>query len=167
MNYILDASVLIYLIKANLTKEFIDLCENDMVIDKEVYNEVVEQGKENNYPDAIIAENFLINNKFPIIPTDIRKFIHLFRDAGETSCFILAQDNGTCITTDKRAFNKFLTQSVSVVRLDTFFYKKCLNKKYSNEIIIRLLDKLLSVYATNSERYATFIKLLSQKGVGV
>ena len=162
MRYILDASVLIYLIKANLTKEFIDLCENDMVIDKEVYNEVVEQGKENNYPDAIIAENFLINNKIPIIPTDIRKFIHLFRDAGETSCFILAQDNGTCITTDKRAFNKFLTQSVSVVRLDTFFYKKCLNKKYSNEFIIRLLDKLLSVYATNSERYATFIKLLSQ-----
>ena len=162
MRYILDACVLIYLIKANLTNEFINLCENDMVIDKEVYNEVVEQGKENNYPDAIIAEHFLINNKIPIIPTDIKKFIHLFRDAGETSCFILAQDTGTCITTDKRAFNKFVNQSVSVVRLDTFFYKKCLNRQYSKDVIISFLDKLLSVYATNSERYATFIKLLSQ-----
>lgn len=161
MRYILDACVLIYLIKANLTNEFIDLCENNIIIDKEVFNEVVEQGKENNYPDAIIAENFLITQKIPIIPTDVKKFIHIFRDPGETSCYILAKDDGTCITTDKKAFNKFMNQSVSVVRLDTFFYKNCLNKKYSKGVIINYLDKLLAVYATTSERYATFIKLLS------
>lgn len=164
MRYILDACVLIYLVKASLTKEFIDICDATIVIDKEVYNEVIEKGKTKNFPDAFIAEDFLINNNVPIIPTDIKNFINIFRDPGETSCYVLAKVEGTCITNDKRAFNKFKSQSISVINLDTFFYHKSIKKKYSKKAIINILDKLLSVYGTTAERYATFIKLLSQKG---
>lgn len=162
MRYILDACTLIYLVKSNLTSEFTTICDSDIIIDKEVYTEVVEKGKANNYPDAFIAENYLIDNKIPIIPTDIKKFIKIFRDPGETSCFILAKDNGICITSDKRAFNKFEAQSVAVIRIDTYFYKNCIKKQYSKNTIIKFLNQLLRVYATTPERYATFIKLLSQ-----
>ena len=164
MRYILDACTLIYMIKANLTHDFINICDSDIVIDKEVYTEVVDNGKSNNYPDAFTAEKFLIDNKIPIIPTDIQQFIKMFRDPGETSCFELAKIEGICITSDKRAFNKFVNQKVAVIRLDTFFYQNCLKKKYSKTATIGILENLLNVYATTPERYATFIKLITQSG---
>lgn len=157
---ILDACTIIYLIKANLQDEFIKISNVNIVIDKEVYTEVVENGKKNSYPDALIAEKFLIENKIPIIPTDIKKYLYLFRDYGETSCFILAKDEGVCITSDKRAFNKFEQQKVNVKRLDTYLYSEWIKKKYPKEKIITFLDSLLNVYATTPERYAVFIKKL-------
>lgn len=71
MRFILDANTLIYLVKAGLTQEFIKLIDNEIVIDKSVYTEVVEKGIENNYPDSYLVRNFLEMNQIPIIPVNI------------------------------------------------------------------------------------------------
>lgn len=167
MRLILDSCTLIYLTKANLFHEFMKLTKKAVFIDKEVYTEVIEQGKEKNYPDAIEVENYLIEYKIPIIPTDIKKYIHYFRDKGETSCFILAQENGICITSDRKAYNKFRQRSIKVQRIDTYFYQEGIRKRYSKDEIAEILEKLLINNATTPERYATIMKNLIKEGENV
>jgi len=62
MRFILDANAFIYLVETSLSQEFTNLSEVDLVIDKSVYNEVVEKGMENKYPDAYNAKDFLEKN---------------------------------------------------------------------------------------------------------
>lgn len=164
MRLILDACTLIYLTKANLFQEFMNLSSNDVVIDDKVFNEVIVKGKENNYPDASIAEQFLTENHIPTISTNIRPYINYFRDPGETSCFILAKESGTCLTTDKRAFNKFESNEVSVMRLDTYFLREGRKNKYSTKRISTILKKLLTVNATTPERYSNIIEFMLKEG---
>ena len=52
MRYILDANALIYLVKSGLSQKFLKLLEDNVVIDSSVYEEVIEKGINNEYPDA-------------------------------------------------------------------------------------------------------------------
>jgi len=54
-----------------------------------------------------------------MIPIDISNDLQLFRDPGETSCFVLGKESGITITADRRAYNKFLKHQIHV-RLDFF-----------------------------------------------
>ena len=101
MRWILDACTLIYLIKAKLFKQFIDLVKYPVVIDSNVNQEVVIDGKTNNYSDAFEAEALLNEFRIPIISIDISKDLYRFSDPGETSCFLLAIEQGVCITSYK------------------------------------------------------------------
>ena len=90
-----------------LIRTLLKLKKYDIVIDKSVYNEVIEKGIENKYPDAYNAKNFLEKNQIPIIPINVKSDLSKFRDLGETSCYLLAKKDGICISSDIRANKKF------------------------------------------------------------
>ena len=164
MRFILDANALIYLVKTDLTQEFVDLIKDDVVIDKNVYNEVVEKGIDNKYPDAYSAKDFLEKNQIPIIPVNIKSELPKFRDPGETSCYILAKEEGICISSDVRANKKLKNLKVAYLELDTFFYNQLLKKKISKKRFITILDKLKNVSGTSANRISVFLELLSNEG---
>jgi len=97
---ILDANCLIYLAKAELANLCYSLSRKNLVIDSEVYNETVVEGKKIGSIDAFRIEEFLKDNNIPIIPTNITKELAIFRDPGEASCSVLCKAGGTCITGD-------------------------------------------------------------------
>ena len=167
MNFILDANTIIYLIKSNLQENFMEYYKKtQIIIDTSVYAEVVENGLKNNYPDAIIAKNFLQKYKIPIIPIDVSKQIHKFRDAGETSCAILAlnkKTEGVCISSDKKAIKKFATYNIPHIQLDTVYYNLFLNIKLKEDEFFNILYKLEKIYAINSERIIFFYDLIKTK----
>ena len=163
MRFILDANALIYLVKTGLSQEFINLSEVDLVIDKTVYNEVVEKCMESKYPDAYNARNFLEKNQIPIIPTDISSDLSKFRDAGETSCYILAKKEGICISSDIRANKKFKNLNVAFMELDTFFYNQLLKKKIDKKRFINILSELKGVNGTSANRISIFLELISNE----
>lgn len=164
MRLILDANALIYLVKTGLSQEFIKLNEGEIIIDKNVYNEVVEEGIENKYPDAYIAKDFLEKNQIPIIPTDIKSDLPKFRDPGETSCYILAKKEGICISSDIRANKKFKDFNIAFMELDTFFYNQFQKKSIDKKRFINILNKLKSVNGTSANRISVFIELISNEG---
>lgn len=164
MRFILDANALIYLVKTDLTQEFVDLIKDDVVIDKSVYDEVVENGIEHKYPDAYSAKDFLEKNQIPIIPVDIKSELPKFRDPGETSCYILAKEEGICISSDVRANKKLKNLNVAFLELDTFFYNQLLKKEISKKRFITILDNLKSVSGTSANRISVFLELLSKEG---
>ena len=164
MRFILDANALIYLVKAGLSQEFFDLTEDDVVIDKSVYNEVVEKGMEKKYPDAYNTKDFLEKNQIPIIPIDIKSDLSKFRDPGETSCYILTKKEGICISSDIRANKKFKNLNVAFMELDTFFYNQFLKKKIDKKRFINILNELKGVYGTSANRISVFMELLQNEG---
>lgn len=164
MRFILDANALIYLVKTGLSQEFTNLSEVDLVIDKNVYNEVVEKGMECKYPDAYNAKDFLEKNQIPIIPTDISSDLSKFRDPGETSCYILAKKEGICISSDIRANKRFKNLNVAFMELDTFFYNQLLKKRINKKRFITILNDLKGVNGTSANRISVFIELISNEG---
>ena len=163
MRFILDANALIYLVKTGLTQEFSTLIEDDVVIDKSVYNEVVEKGIEYKFPDAYNAKDFLERNQIPIIPTDIKSDLSKFRDPGETSCYILAKKEGICISSDIRANKKFKKLGIAFIELDTFFYNQLLKKKIDKKRFINILNELKGVNGTSANRISVFLELISNE----
>lgn len=164
MRLILDANALIYLIKGGLAQRFYKLLDNAVVIDKSVYNEVVEKGIENNYPDAFIAKDFLEKNQIPIIPVDISSELSKFRDPGETSCYILAKSEGACISSDIIANKKFNNFKINSMQLDTFFYNQFLKKKIEKNEFLSILNNLKKVDGTSANRVSVFLELISKGG---
>jgi predicted nucleic acid-binding protein len=164
MRWILDACTLIYLIKAKLFKQFINLVEFPVVIDSNVHQEVVIEGKVNNYLDAFEAESVLNEYRISIISIDVSKELYRFIDPGETSCFLLALEQGVCITSDERAYHKFMDQNVQVIRLDTFYYEMYRQNKINKDEFLLILNKLESVYATKAKSILFFMKKLQEKG---
>ncbi|MGQ4873686.1 MAG: hypothetical protein ACP6IY_06370 [Promethearchaeia archaeon] len=167
MRLILDANALIYLVKTNLIQEFMDLIDDKVVIDNSVYREVIDNGIEKNYQDAHIAKYFLEKYQIPIIPTDIHPEIQKFRDAGETSCFILAKQEGICISCDVRANKKFKKFGIKSIELDTFFYNQLLKKKIDKKKFMNILFKLKNVNGTSVNRILVFLELISEGGENI
>lgn len=165
MRFILDANTIIYLVKSNLFQFFMKLVnDNDVVIDNNVYKEVVEVGIKEKYPDAYDAKDFLENNRIPIIPVNIEKSLSKFRDPGETSCFLLAKKQGICISSDVRANKKFKSRNISFMELDTFFYNQYMNKQLDKKKFISVLNTLKEVDGTSSDRVSVFLELISNEG---
>ncbi len=128
-----------------------DVARNSVVIDTSVYQEVVTNGKKNNFPDAFIADKKMTNHKIPIIPTDVSKYIELFRDPGETSCFILGLESGVTITSDRRAYNKFKSNGIPVIKIEQLFFEKYQNGLIKKAEIKEILKKLENVNAISSK----------------
>jgi len=164
MRWILDACTLIYLIKAKLFRQFIDLVDFPVVIDSSVYQEVVIEGKVNNYPDAIEAEALLNEFRVPIISIDVSKDLFRFVDPGETSCYLLAIEGGICITSDDRAYQKFLNANLEVIRIDTFYFEKFNQNQIKKQEFLIIMNKLESVNATKPKSILFFMKKLQEKG---
>lgn len=164
MRFILDANAFIYLVKTGLSQDFINLIDDDLVIDKSVYNEVVEKGIENKYPDAYNAKDFLEKNQIPIIPIDIKSDLSKFRDPGETSCYILAKKEGICISSDIKANKKFKNFNVTFMELDTFFYNQLLKETIDRKRFINILNELKGVNGTSANRISVFLELISNEG---
>ena len=110
MRWILDACTLIYLIKAKLFDHFMEVADLPVVIDSSVFQEVVIDGKANKYPDAIEAEEILNKYRIPVISIDVTKDLFRFIDPGETSCYLLAKEEGICMTSDDKAYKKFVNE---------------------------------------------------------
>ena len=163
MRWILDACTLIYLIKAKLFKQFIDLVNYPVVIDSNVYQEVVIEGKANNYSDAFEAESLLNEFRVPVISIDVSKDLYRFIDSGETSCFLLAVEQGVCITSDDRACCKLLKENVQVIRLDTFYYEKYRQNQINKKEFLFILNKLESIHATKPKSILFFMNKLQEK----
>ena len=163
MRWILDACTLIYLIKAKLFKQFINIVKYPVVIDSRVNQEVVIEGKAYSYPDAFEAESLLNEFRIPIISIDVSKDLFRFNDPGETSCFLLAQEQGVCITSDERAYRKLLNENVKVMRLDTLYYEKFRQNQINKSEFLLILNKLESVYATKPKSILFFMKKLQEK----
>lgn len=157
MRFILDANCLIYLIKTNLAELLYELSAKSVVIDTSVHKEVVLDGIKNNYPDAIQAREFLEKNQIPIISVNVSVDFSKFRDAGETSCYILAKQRGICISSDTRAIQKFNKHAIPCMQLDNFFFLKFLEGKITKITIKRILNDLKIIYATTSERELFFL----------
>ena len=94
MRWILDANTLISLVKTKLQDRFKSLSKHEIVIDTSVYKETVLVGLKHGYIDATRIKGFLEKNRIPIIPVDVSAKLHIFKDAGETSCFLLGDIDG-------------------------------------------------------------------------
>ncbi len=145
MRFVLDACTIIYLVKANLFDFFLNFSDFPIFIDTSVFHEVVTQGKINNYADASIAETLFKKYKIPVIAIDISEKINIMNDPGETSCYILVEDCGTFVTSDIRAYNKFKSKRLPVIRLEHSFYELQVQNKISKTDFFTALDKLLKV----------------------
>ena len=163
MRWILDACTLIYLIKADLFSKFINLTEYPVVIDSSVYQEVVINGKANNFSDARDAEISLNKFKIPVISIDISEELNRFRDPGETSCYILAKEDGVCLTSDDRAYKKFLKAEQKVMRLDSFYFEKLDRNQLTEAEFVKILKKLESFNATKPKSFLFFLEKLQQR----
>lgn len=153
MRWILDACCLISLVQSNIFDYFITLEKNEVVIDTSVYSEVVTLGKKKGYEDAQITETFLKKFHIPIIPNEVESLLHIFKDAGETSCYLLAKDEGVVITFDRKAYNKFNQLKIPVIKMEAYFLRKFYNHLISKEKILDLLSKLLNVNAISIKTY--------------
>jgi len=160
MRWILDACTLIYLIKAKLFKQFIEIVEFPVVIDSSVYQEVVINGKESNYPDATEAEEILNNNRVPVISVDVSKDLFRFIDPGETSCYLLAIEEGICLTSDDKAYKKFFKENLKAMRIDDFFFEKLNQHQLKKTDFLLILNKLESVNATKPKSILFYMKKL-------
>jgi|SRR5271157_372553 len=152
MQYYLDACSLIYLVKTGLASKFWTLAGENVAIDTSVYQEVVEEGKKLQYPDSIDAENFIKNQSLPIIPIDVSNEIANFRDPGETSCFILSQQGGICVTSDIKAIKRMRNFNALTITLDAFFYKHWLDQTLTREEFTEIIIDLEQVNAITPER---------------
>ncbi len=164
VKWILDACTLIYLVKMEMFHRFQELLEEPILIDTSVYQEVVIKGKELHYPDALKAEKILTNYKIPIIPVDVEQHLEKLRDPGETSCYVLAQEeNTTCITSDNRAFNKFRSFQLSVIKIDFLFFRFHQQQKISDSEFLDILEKLQQVWATTAKDILYFQERIQEK----
>ncbi|MBN1216326.1 MAG: hypothetical protein JXA99_12905 [Candidatus Lokiarchaeota archaeon] len=163
MRWILDACTLIYIVKAELFEQFMNLVSYPVVIDSSVFQEVIIEGKKNNYPDAKKAEKLLNKYKIPTISIDISNDLQLFRDAGETSCYILSKEDGICLTSDDKAFKKFLKERLKVIRLDTFFFEMFVQEQLSEVEFINILKSLEIVSGTTPKSILFFLEKIRQK----
>src|SRR5271157_3566986 len=103
MRVILDACTCISLVKAKIFEKFMTLCKDPVVIDTSVYQETVTEGKHQGFLNANEIENKLNQYKIPVISVDVEPEIKKLISAGETSCYILAREDGVCVTSDVRA----------------------------------------------------------------
>ena len=163
MRWILDACTLIYLIKTDLFSKFMTLVEFPVVIDSSVYQEVVVYGKKNKYPDANDTEISLNEFKIPVISIDISEELFRFRDPGETSCYILAKEDGICLTSDDRAYKKFIKEEQKAMRLDSFYFEKLNQKKLTEAEFLIILKKLEAIHATKPKSFLFFLEKLNQR----
>ena len=162
MRWILDACTLIYLIKAKLFNHFMEIVEFPVVIDSSVYQEVVIYGKANNYPDAVEAEEILNENRVPVISIDVSKDLFRFIDPGETSCYLLAIEEGICLTSDDKAYKKFLNENLKAMRIDNFYFKKLNQNRLTKKDFLQILNKLESVNATKPKSILFYIKKIQE-----
>ncbi len=163
MRWILDACTLIYLIKAKLFNRFMEIVEFPVVIDSSVYQEVVINGKANNYPDAIEAEEILNENRVPVISIDVSKELFRFVDPGETSCYLLAIEEGICLTSDDKAYKKFLNENLKAMRIDNFYFEKLNQNRLKKTDFLLILNKLESVNATKPKSILFYMKKLQER----
>ena len=162
MRWILDACTLIYLIKAKLFNHFMEIVEFPVVIDSSVYQEVVINGKANNYPDAIEAEEILNENRVPVISIEVSKDLFRFIDPGETSCYLLAMEEGICLTSDDKAYKKFLNENLKAMRIDNFYFEKLNQNRLKKTEFLLILKKLESVNATKPKSILFYMKKLQE-----
>lgn len=163
MRWILDACTFIYLIKANLFSKFMDLVNYPVVIGSSVYQVVVLDGKAMNVPDATEAEISLNKFKIPIISIDVSQEVNHFIDKSEASCYILAKEDGICLTSDDRAYKKFIKGNLNAMRLDSFYFEN-LNQNRLTEIeFVAILKKLESVNATKPKSILFFMEKLQKR----
>ncbi|MFW9988277.1 MAG: hypothetical protein ACFFC3_06455 [Candidatus Odinarchaeota archaeon] len=162
MRWILDACTLIYLIKAKLFDNFMEIVEFPVVIDSSVYEEVVINGKANKYPDAFEAEEILNKNRIPVISLDVSKDLFRFTDPGETSCYLLAIEEGICLTSDDRAYKKFLNENLKAMRIDNFFFEKLNQKRIKKKDFLLILSKLESINASKPKSILFYMKKLQE-----
>ncbi|MCK4779488.1 MAG: hypothetical protein KAT57_04840 [Candidatus Lokiarchaeota archaeon] len=162
MRWILDACTLIYLIKAKLFNHFMEIVEFPVVIDSSVYQEVVINGKANNYPDAVEAEEILNENRVPVISIDVSKDLFRFIDPGETSCYLLAIEEGICLTSDDKAYKKFLNENLKAMRIDNFYFEKLNQNQLKKTEFLLVLNKLESVNATKPKSILFYIKKIQE-----
>lgn len=163
MRWILDACTLIYLIKAKLFNRFMEIVEFPVVIDSSVYQEVVINGKANNYPDAVEAEEILNENRVPVISIDVSKELFRFVDPGETSCYLLAIEEGICLTSDDKAYKKFLNENLKAMRIDNFYFEKLNQNRLKKTDFLLILNKLESVNATKPKSILFYMKKLQER----
>ena len=162
MRWILDACTLIYLIKAKLFNQFMEIVDFPVVIDSSVYQEVVINGKANNYPDAFEAEEILNENRVPVISIDVSKDLFRFIDPGETSCYLLAIEEGICLTSDDKAYKKFLNENLNAMRIDNFYFEKLNQNRLKKTDFLLILNKLESVNATKPKSILFYMKKLQE-----
>jgi len=158
MRWILDACTLIYLVKANLFKTFMNAVSNPVVIDSSVFQEVIIEGKEHQYLDAFEAESLLNEYHIPVISIDGSNELFRFVDPGETSCYILAKEDGICITSDDRAYRKFHQTNLDAMRIDSFFYLKFQKNNITKTQFLEILNKLESINATKSNSILFYLQ---------
>lgn len=167
MRWILDSCTLIYLIKAKLFSEFMDLIKFPLVIDSSVYEEAVIKGKVKKYPDAGEVEFALNKFKIPVISIDISQDLNRFNDPGETSCYILAKEDGICLTSDDRAYKKFISEDLKVMKVDTFYFELLNQNHISEDEFFRILKKLEIINATKPKSILFFMEKLKQRKGGI
>lgn len=151
MKIALDACVLIYLAKANLLYSFYKHF-NELYIDQEVYNEVITNGKEKGYGDAILVEVFIDEFQIPVISVDIQAELADFRDPGETSTFIISKDK-LALTNDIRAYKKLRVKGSKCLVLDSFIIMAVLENLLDKETAKEWLKLLNDANALSNKVY--------------
>ncbi|MBY9019149.1 MAG: hypothetical protein KGD66_10000 [Candidatus Lokiarchaeota archaeon] len=158
MRWILDACTLIYLVKTNLFKMFMHAVFKPVIIDSSVFQEVITEGKKHQYSDAFEAESLLNEFHIPVISIDVSSELFRFVDPGETSCYILAKEEGICITSDDRAYRKFHQNNLDAMRIDSFFYLKFQKKIFTKIEFLEILKKLESINATKPKSVLFYLQ---------
>jgi len=123
-----------------------------------VLQEVIIDGKEHQYSDAFEAESLLNESHIPVISIDVSSELSRFVDPGETSCYILAKEEGICITSDDRAYRKFHQANLDAMRIDSFLYLKFQNNKITKIKFLEILNKLESINAAKPKSVLFYLQ---------
>ena len=161
MRWILDACTLIYIVKSESFETFYSLCDFPINIDSSVFEEVVIQGKKYNYQDAFTIEKTLQIHKIPVIQVEIQDYIEILHDPGETSTFVLANEDGVAITSDRRAYSKYQQTNIQVIKLEQFFIHKYLDNKLQKEELLTILSNLERIWAITPKDYLNILSKLN------
>ncbi len=158
MRWILDSCTLIYLVKTKMFKNFVECVQYPVIIDTSVFQEVIVEGKVRNHLDAIEAEKLLNKYRIPVIPLDIESELFRMKNAGETSCLLLAKEEGICITSDRRAYNKFKRERIEVIKIERIYFELYKKQKISKIEFIEILKKFEEIHAIKPKILLKYIE---------
>lgn len=83
---------------------------------------------------------------------DASKEVYRMKDIGEASCYLLGKDDGVCITSDLRAYNKFKRENIEVISIDSFYFEMYVKQRLTKSDFLNILRKLEIINAIKSKK---------------
>ncbi|MHA2244540.1 MAG: hypothetical protein ACXADY_06190 [Candidatus Hodarchaeales archaeon] len=160
----IDASAIIYIIKANLIDVLLPNY-TPLRITKPVFNEVVTKGKLKGYSDAFIIEHLVNNNKIEVMP-EIEFELPLLASlgSGEQSSIVEAhQQHELLIIDDKKARNRAIAFNIEFIGTDGLLLTVFLSNYISFDVFKEKLTKLSEIMLLSPTKVIKLLEIAKKE----